>query len=86
MGRRGDVTDGSAEIIFQSSAEDPCEQFGCGQECLLFDVVHPAVPLPITLLPILQGALTSGSGEVVVAHHNTCISFSESFYLVEVCR
>ena len=35
------------------SAGDPCERFWQGQICPLFDVVHPAFPLPTTL----QGAL-----------------------------
>ena len=49
------------------SAGGPCEQFWHGQRCPLFDVVHPAFPLPTTASPILQGALKNGFGEVVVA-------------------
>ena len=43
------------------SAGGPCEQF-----CPLFDVVHPAFPLPTTASPALQGALKDGFGEAVV--------------------
>ena len=43
------------------------EQFWNEQGCPLFDVVHPAFPLPNTASPTLQGALKDGSGEVVVA-------------------
>ena len=32
-----------------------------------FDVVHPALPLPTTALPTLQGAMKDGFGEAVVA-------------------
>ena len=34
----------------------------------LFDVVHPAFPLPTTASPTLQGALEDGLGEAVVAY------------------
>ena len=37
------------------------------QGCPLFDVVHPAFPLPATASPIVQGALKDGFGEGVVA-------------------
>ena len=43
-----------------------CEQFLHGQECPLFDVVHPAFPLPTTASPILRGALKDGVEEAVV--------------------
>ena len=33
----------------------------------LFDVVHPAFPLPTTALSTLQGALNDGFGKVVVS-------------------
>ena len=36
------------------------ERFWHGQSCPLFDVVHPALPLLITALPTLQGALKDG--------------------------
>ena len=49
------------------SAEGPCEQFWHGQGCPLFDVVHPAFPLPTMALPTLQGALKDSFGEVVMA-------------------
>ena len=49
------------------SAGGPCEQFWLGQVCPLFDVVHPAFPLPTTASPTLQGATKDGFGEAVVA-------------------
>ena len=62
------MTDDSAEVLFQSfSAGGPCEQFWHGQECPLFDVVHPAFPLSATALPTRQGALKNGSVEAVMA-------------------
>ena len=48
------------------SAEGPCEQFRYGKRCPLFDIVHPAFPLPTTASPILKGALKDGFGEAVV--------------------
>ena len=48
-------------------AGGPCEQFRYGQRCPLFDVVHPAFPLPTTASPTLHGALKDGFGEAVVA-------------------
>ena len=52
-GSSEDMRDNSAEILFQFffsffSAGGPCEQFWLGQGCPLFDVVHPAFPLPTT--------------------------------------
>ena len=61
LGRRG--RGGGHEVRFSRdplsvfSAEGPCEQFWHGQICPLFDIVHPAFPLPTTALPTLQGAL-----------------------------
>ena len=49
------------------SAGGLCEQFWHKQGCHLFDVVHPAFPLPTTASPTLQGALKDGLGEAVVA-------------------
>ena len=49
------------------SAGGPCEQFWHWQECPLFDVVHPALPMPTRASPTLQGALKDGFGEAVVA-------------------
>ena len=37
------------------------------QGCPLFDVVHPAFPLPAMASPTLQGAPKDGSGEAVAA-------------------
>ena len=45
------------------SAGGPFEQFSHGQGCPLFDVVHPAFPLPT----ILQFFLKDAFGEAVVA-------------------
>ena len=47
-------------------AEGRCEQFGHGKVSSLFDVVHPAFPLPTTASPILRGALKDGVEEAVV--------------------
>ena len=44
-----------------------CGQFWYGQGCPLFDVVHPAFPLPTTVSATLRGALKDGFGEAVVA-------------------
>ena len=51
LGRWGDMRDDSAEILlhFFFSAGGPFEQFWHGQGCPLFDVVHPAFPLPTTV-------------------------------------
>ena len=62
------MRDDSAEILFQSFLQGgPCEQFWHERGCPHFDVIHPAVPLPITALPTLRGALKGRSGEPVVA-------------------
>ena len=49
------------------SAGGPCQQLWHGQGCPLFDVVHPAFPLPTTASPTLQGAVEDSDGEAVVA-------------------
>ena len=49
------------------SAGGLCKQFWHGQECPLFDVAHPAFPLPTTASPTLKGALKDGFGQAVVA-------------------
>ena len=49
------------------SARGHCKQFWHGQGYPLFDVVHPAFPLPTTELPTLQGALKDGVGQAVKA-------------------
>ena len=62
------MRDDSAEILFQSFlAGGPCEQLCHRHGCPLFDVVHPAFPLPTTASPTLQGALKNGFKEAVVA-------------------
>ena len=61
------MKDDSAEISFPVfSAGGHHEQFLHGQGHPLFDVVCPAVPLPTSALPTLQGALKDGFGEAVV--------------------
>ena len=42
-------------------------QFWHRQRCPLFDVVHPAFPLPTMASTTLQGVLEDGFGEAVVA-------------------
>ena len=49
------------------SARGSCEQFWHGQACQLFGVVRPALPLPATASPTLQGVLEDDFGEAVVA-------------------
>ena len=60
LGRRGDMTDDSAETLFHSVLQvvATCEKFrhGHGQGCSFFDVLHPAFPLPTTMSPTLQSA------------------------------
>ena len=56
------VDEGIRRTIQQRSSSSlfcrrPCEQFWHGQGCPLFDVDHPAFPLPTTASPTLQGAL-----------------------------
>ena len=54
LGRRGDITDDSAEILFQSflSVGGCCEQFWHGQGCPLLSIRHFSCASPT-----LQGAL-----------------------------
>ena len=52
LGRRENLRDDSADISFQSSAGTHCDFFWLGQGCTLFDVVHPAFPLPSTASPL----------------------------------
>ena len=61
-----DTRDDSAEIVFQSAGRR-LEQLWHGQGCLLFDVVHPAFPLPTTASSTRQGTLKDGFREAVVA-------------------
>ena len=68
LGRRGDVKDDSAEILFQFVMQrGRCEQFWHGEGRPLFYVVHSVVPLPTKTSPTLHGALKDGFGEAVVA-------------------
>ena len=48
-------------------SEGHCEQLWHRQGCPLYDVVHPAFPLPTTALSTFQDALKDGFGEAVVA-------------------
>ena len=64
---RGDMRESQQRSSSSLFCERPFEQFRHGQGCSLFDVVHPAFPLPTTALPNLQGALKDGFGEAVVA-------------------
>ena len=50
----------SRDIFPVFCAGSPREQFRHGQICSLFDVVHPAFPLPTTAPPTLKGALMDG--------------------------
>ena len=62
------MADDSAEILFQSFLQEaPCEQFWHGRGCSLFNVVHPAFPLPIKASPTLQSTMKNGFGEAVMA-------------------
>ena len=68
FGRRGDMTQQfSRDSLPVFSAGGPCWQFQNGQECPLFDIVHPAISLQTTASPTLQGAPKGGFGEAVVA-------------------
>ena len=68
------MRDDSAEVLFQSPVLEAIVSMKLwhGQGCPLFDVVYTAFPLPITALPILQGALKDGSGKAVVARKTSC--------------
>ena len=46
LGHRGDMTDNAADSLSVFNAGGHCKQFWRGHECVLFDVVHPAFPLP----------------------------------------
>ena len=61
------MRDDSTEVLFPVFSEGGlCEQFWHGQGCPLFDVVHPAFPLPSMKSLTLQDALKDGFGEAVV--------------------
>ena len=69
------MVDVPAEILFRVflfffcfcfSAGGPCKQIWHGHICPVFDVVHPAFPLPTTASSIPQDALKDGLGEAVV--------------------
>ena len=68
LGHRGDRRDDSAELLFQSFPQEALlGSFGFSRDVSLFDVVHPAFPLPTMASPTLQGALKDGFGEDVLA-------------------
>ena len=50
------------------SAGSHRQQFWHGQGHSLFDVVHPAFPLPTAVSPTLQDALKEGFGEAVIVN------------------
>ena len=60
--------DDSAKILSQSLPREAIvSSSGTDIDHPLFDVVHPAFPLPTTASPTVQGALKDGFGEAVVA-------------------
>ena len=68
LGRRGNMRDDSAEIVFQCFLQEALVgSSGLGQGSPLFNAVHPAFPLPTTAYPTLQGVMKDNSGEAVVA-------------------
>ena len=64
---RGDMREVQQKPSSSFLQEAIVSSYGTGRDLSLFDVVHPAVPLSTTALPILQGALKDGFGEAVVA-------------------
>ena len=66
LGRRVDLRDDSAEILFQSFLQEALvNSFGTGRD-VHSHVDHPAFPLLTTASPTLKGALKNSSGEVVM--------------------
>ena len=61
------MTDDSEETFPVFAASGPSEQLWHGQRCPLFDVVHPAFPVPTMASPTLQAAVKDGFGEAVMA-------------------
>ena len=67
LGRRVDLRDDSAEILFQSFLQEALvNSFGKGRD-VHSHVDHPAFPLLTTASPTLKGALKNSFGEAVVA-------------------
>ena len=57
------------QTLFQSfSVGGHWQQLWHGQGCSLFDIVHPAFPLPTTASPTIRSALKDGFGEATMAH------------------
>ena len=65
------------------SAGGPCEQVWHGKRCPLFDVVHPAFPLPTMVSPILQVPWRRVTERL--SWHVTCPNHA-SFHLLTVAR
>ena len=66
-GGGGGMKDDTAEILFQSFLQEALvSSFWHGQGCPLFDVVHPAFPLPTRASPTLKDAPKDGFVEAVV--------------------
>ena len=84
LGRLGDTRDDSAEIPFQSFLQEALvSRSGMDRDVHpLFDIVHPAFPLPTTASPTLQGAMQDSFGEAVVA----CDSLSKTVHSLTAAR
>ena len=68
FGRRWDLRDDSAEILFQSFLQEALvNRSRMGRDVHSFDVVHPAFPLSTMASSTLQGAMKDGFGEAVMA-------------------
>ena len=68
LGRRGDMRDDSAGILFQSSLQEALvSSSGIGRDAQSLIFVHHSFPLPTTSSSTLKGAQKDGFGEAVVA-------------------
>ena len=68
LGRRGDMRDDSAEILFHSFLQEaPVGSSGMGRDVYSLMLYIQNFFLPTTASPTLQGALKDGLGEAVVA-------------------
>ena len=82
LGGGGGLKDNSAEILFKSFLQETLvSSSGKGKEVSLFDVIHPAFPLPTTALPTLQGFLKDVLDRL--SWHVTCPNHA-SFCLLTV--
>ena len=67
LGRREDMRDDSADILFQSFLQEALvSSSGMARDLSSLNVVHPAFPLLTTASSTLQGAMKDGFGEAVV--------------------